>query len=41
MIDVIVAPIGGGGLIGGLIGGLACSVKETYPRIRVVGVQPA
>ena len=36
-IDAIVAPIGGGGLIGGI----ACSVKETNPAIRVFGVQPA
>ena len=36
-IEAIVAPIGGGGLIGGL----ACAVKETNPGIRVVGVQTA
>ncbi|MEP7366547.1 MAG: threonine ammonia-lyase [Acidobacteriota bacterium] len=35
MFDAIVVPIGGGGLIGGV----ACAVKETNPRIRVVGVQ--
>jgi len=36
-VEVIVAPIGGGGLIGGI----ACAVKETNPSVRVYGVQPA
>jgi threonine dehydratase len=36
-IEAIVAPIGGGGLIGGI----ACAVKEVNPAIRVFGVQPA
>jgi threonine dehydratase len=36
-IEAIVVPIGGGGLIGGV----ACAVKETAPKIRVFGVQPA
>ncbi|MFZ0200744.1 MAG: threonine ammonia-lyase [Candidatus Sulfotelmatobacter sp.] len=36
-IEAIVAPIGGGGLIGGI----ACAAKETNPAIRVYGVQPA
>ena len=36
-IEAIVAPIGGGGLIGGI----ACAVKEMNPAIRVYGVQPA
>lgn len=36
-IEAIVAPIGGGGLIGGI----ACAVKETNPRIEIFGVQPA
>jgi threonine dehydratase len=36
-IEVIVAPIGGGGLIGGI----ACAVKETNPTVQVYGVQPA
>src|SRR6201981_2588795 len=36
-IEAIVAPIGGGGLISGV----ACAVKETNPRVRVIGVQPA
>jgi threonine dehydratase len=36
-IEAIVAPIGGGGLIGGI----ACAVKELNPSIRVFGVQPA
>ncbi|MEZ5399711.1 MAG: threonine ammonia-lyase [Bryobacteraceae bacterium] len=37
LIDAVVAPIGGGGLLGGI----ACAVKETNPRIRVIGVQTA
>jgi len=32
-IEAIVAPIGGGGLIGGV----ACAVKETIPRFRSLG----
>ncbi len=36
-IEVIVAPIGGGGLIGGI----ACAAKERNPAVRVFGVQPA
>jgi threonine dehydratase len=36
-IEAIVAPIGGGGLIGGI----ACAVKESNPHVRVFGVQPA
>ena len=36
-IEVIVAPIGGGGLIGGI----ACAVKESNPHVRIFGVQPA
>jgi threonine dehydratase len=36
-IEAIVAPIGGGGLIGGI----ACAVKETNPKVQVFGVQPA
>jgi threonine dehydratase len=36
-IEAIVAPIGGGGLIGGV----ACAVKETNPKVRVYGVQPS
>jgi threonine dehydratase len=34
-IDVLVVPIGGGGLIGGV----ACAIKETNPKVRVIGVQ--
>jgi threonine dehydratase len=33
--DMVVVPIGGGGLISGL----ACALKETNPRIKVIGVQ--
>ena len=36
-IEAIVVPIGGGGLIGGI----ACAVKETNPGVQVFGVQPA
>lgn len=36
-LEAIVVPIGGGGLIGGI----ACAVKERNPKIRVVGVQTA
>jgi len=36
-VEVIVAPIGGGGLIGGI----ACAVKEMQPNLKVYGVQPA
>ena len=32
----VVVPIGGGGLISGI----ACALKETNPKIRVVGVEP-
>lgn len=34
-LEAVVVPIGGGGLIGGV----ACAIKETNPRIRVIGVQ--
>jgi threonine dehydratase len=36
-VEVIVAPIGGGGLIGGI----ACAVKQTNPGVKIIGVQPA
>lgn len=36
-LEVFVVPIGGGGMIGGL----ACAVKETNPKVRVIGVQPS
>lgn len=35
-IEAVVVPIGGGGLISGI----ACALKETNPKIRVVGVEP-
>ena len=35
--EVIVSPIGGGGLIGGI----ACAVKESKPSVKVFGVQPS
>jgi threonine dehydratase len=34
-LEAVVAPIGGGGLIGGI----ACAIKESRPEIRVIGVQ--
>jgi threonine dehydratase len=34
-LDALVIPVGGGGLIGGV----ACAVKEINPRIRIIGVQ--
>src|SRR5665213_1776276 len=34
-LDALVIPIGGGGLIAGV----ACAVKETNPKIKVIGVQ--
>ena len=36
-VETVIAPIGGGGLIAGV----ACAVKETNSRVRVIGVQPA
>jgi len=36
-VEAVVVPIGGGGLIGGI----ACAVKETHPAIALYGVQPA
>jgi threonine dehydratase len=35
-LEAVVIPIGGGGLISGI----ACALKETNPRIRVIGVEP-
>ena len=35
-IEAVVVPIGGGGLIAGI----ACALKETNPKIRVIGVEP-
>jgi threonine dehydratase len=34
-LDALVIPVGGGGLIAGV----ACAVKETNPKIRIIGVQ--
>ncbi len=34
-LEAVVVPIGGGGLIGGI----ACAIKESCPEIRVIGVQ--
>src|ERR1700678_1154236 len=35
-LEAVVVPIGGGGLIGGV----ACALKERNPKIRVIGVEP-
>jgi len=35
-LEAVVIPIGGGGLISGM----ACALKESNPRIRVIGVEP-
>jgi threonine dehydratase len=35
-LDAIFIPVGGGGLIGGI----AAYVKQLYPRVRIIGVQP-
>jgi threonine dehydratase len=36
-LEAFVVPVGGGGMIGGL----ACAVKEQNPKVRVFGVQPS
>jgi threonine dehydratase len=36
-LDAVVVPVGGGGLIGGI----ACAIKETRPNVRIIGVQAA
>jgi len=36
-IETVIVPIGGGGLISGV----SCALKESNPRIRIIGVQPA
>jgi threonine dehydratase len=36
-LEAVVVPIGGGGLIGGI----ACAVKESNPKVHVIGVQTA
>jgi threonine dehydratase len=36
-LEAVVVPIGGGGLIGGI----ACAVKERRPEVRIIGVQTA
>ncbi len=36
-LEAVIAPIGGGGLIGGM----ACALKESNPKIQVYGVQPS
>ena len=34
-LDAVIVPIGGGGLIGGI----ACAIKESRPEVRIIGVQ--
>jgi threonine dehydratase len=34
-LDVLIVPVGGGGLISGV----SCAVKETHPKIQIIGVQ--
>jgi threonine dehydratase len=34
-LDAVIVPVGGGGLIAGV----ACAIKETHPRVRVLGVE--
>jgi len=36
-LEAVVVPIGGGGLIGGI----ACAIKQSNPKVRVIGVQAA
>jgi threonine dehydratase len=36
-LEAVVAPVGGGGLIGGV----ACAIKEINPKVKVIGVQTA
>jgi threonine dehydratase len=36
-VDTVIVPIGGGGLIGGI----ACAIKESNPKVQIFGVQPA
>ena len=35
-VDIVIVPIGGGGLISGI----ACAIKAINPKIRVIGVEP-
>jgi len=36
-VEAVVVPIGGGGLIGGI----ACAIKESNPKVKIFGVQPS
>ena len=36
-VEALIVPIGGGGLIGGI----ACAVRESRPKVKIFGVQPA
>lgn len=35
-LEAVVVPVGGGGLIAGI----ACAIKETHPKVLVIGVEP-
>jgi threonine dehydratase len=37
LLEAVIVPVGGGGLIGGL----GCALKETHPGIQIIGVQPS
>src|SRR4029078_3601551 len=36
-VEAVVVPIGGGGLIGGI----ACAIKKSKPKVKIFGVQPS
>jgi len=36
-LEAVVVPVGGGGLIAGI----ACAIKETHPKIKIIGVETA
>jgi threonine dehydratase len=36
-VEVVVVPVGGGGLIGGI----GCAIKSLQPSVRIIGVEPA
>ena len=36
-LEAVIVPVGGGGLIAGV----GCAIKETHPKVRVIGVEPS
>jgi threonine dehydratase len=36
-LEAVIVPVGGGGLIAGI----GCAIKETHPKVRVIGVEPS